>query len=192
MDCADASTAVRVQASSCSSENGVTTLSTSPIVVVLLLHGDSENIDTVGKSSSNSSSSSSSRTSALLKSLKSVGPEIMLPHGSRPNFPLTIRCIASTPPVCVVHAHVNSAVGAAASVLPDLVILLPCCSDLQSLKSTEFLLQNIRNSLPTFPVFSALDPPAAAAALCSVLTDGSSFQWPRFAEASAICATSIW
>jgi hypothetical protein len=186
MACTDASDVLHVLPSSCSSERGFSTSSSSPIVVAMLLYGGTDATEIGG------GNSSSSVDGLMLKSLKAAGPAILLPRNTKTTFPFTIRCIPSRPPVCIAHVHVDDAVAVAVRLLPDLVIALPCCDEAHSAKWPAPLRDHLLRCLPTVPVVSTLDPPAEAAALCSSLLNNNGVDWLHFADAAVSCATSTW
>lgn len=173
-----ASAAVCVRPTTSSTDNGVSSSGDSPIVVVMLLQGGSDAPDNACDSS-------------LLTSLKSVGPAIFPPRNSNTAFPLTIRCIASSPPVCIVHVHSNNAVAAAASMLPDLVVALPCCFVSRSEQQSAVFISQLQLALPTVPIVSSMDAPKEAAALCALLRADGDVDWMQVADAAFASAKSI-
>jgi hypothetical protein len=178
MEMSGASAAVCVRATTCSTDSGVSASGDSPVVVVMLLQGGSDATD-------------NACDSALLTSLKCVGPAILPPRNSNTAFPLTIRCIASSPPVCIVYAHSNNAVALAASVLPDLVVALPCCFTSRPAQSSAAFIDQLRHALPTVPVVSTIDPPSEAAALCAMLQADGDVDWIQVADAAFASARNI-
>jgi hypothetical protein len=185
MECSSASRALQIQATSRATVDGVSSTDDSPLVVVMLLHGGSE-----------SGASSSSR--ALLESLESIGPVIFPPRNTKNSSAMRIRCIPSSPPVCVVSTRITDAVAAAASVRPDIVILLPCCSSSSSSieprtqSSQSAAITQLHLALPTVPVLHPSNASIESAALCSMLAGDAVIDWSQFAAAAISAARSIW
>lgn len=183
MACNTVSDALRLQSTSQSTANGVSSAGDSPLIVVLLLHGGDE----TGQSGSG----------ALLQSLNSIGPAILPPRNSKTSPLFPIRCIPSIPPVCVAYTSSTNAAVAAACVLPDIVIFLPSSSasssSVAASPSSESLsaMVKLRSALPTVPVVYALNAPAEAVGVCGFVAGSDSVDWMRFAAAASAAVRSI-
>lgn len=174
LHCDHAASIVQVQSTSSTVEGQVVSDSCSPLRVILLLYGGSHPGTGIGCASS-----------SLQESLASIGPQVLPPRGTL--IDIDIRCIASNPPVCIACTHVEHAVAAAASVLPDLVLLLPSCPT----SSSQAEVVHLKAKLPSLPIISTLSPPVEAASMCRLLIDDSCVDWKEFAAASSSAASYI-
>jgi hypothetical protein len=179
MACNTVSDALRLQATSQCTENGVVSAGDSPLIVVLLLHGGDE--------------TDQSGSDALLQSLSTIGPAILPPRISKISPPFPIRCIPSSPPVCVAYASSTNAALAAACVLPDIAIFLPSSSSVEASPSPEALsaMVKLRSAVPTVPVVHALNAPAEAVGVCGLLAGSDGVDWMQFAAAASAAVRSI-
>jgi hypothetical protein len=176
MSCKTASEAITISAASSVSESGIISSESSPLVIVLLLHGEN-------------ASQTAPVCSALLDSLSRVGPAVLPPRNSKTVPRATIRCIPSAPPVCVVYAHLETAAAAAAIVLPDLVVQLPCCSPASP--SQEPVALQLQSALPALPVVCPSSTHSEAVQLFRALAPDGAVDWQQFAAASIACARSL-
>jgi hypothetical protein len=185
MECSSALDALQIRATSRVSADGVSLTDDSPLIVVLLLHGGSE-----------SNNSSSSRL--MLESLESIGPVIFPPRSAKNSSAMRVRCIPSSPPVCVVSTSITDALTAAASVRPDVVLMLPCCSSssssiepsAQPLPSSD--VTQLQQALPTVPILHPSNASDEVAALCGMLSVNAAVDWAHFAAAAISASRSIW
>lgn len=183
MACNTVSDALRVQATSQCTENGVVSAVDSPLIVVLLLHGGDE--------------TNQSGSDALLQSLNAIGPAILPPRNAKVSPPFPIHCIPSSPPVCVAYANSTNAAVASACILPDIVIFLPSSpassSSVEASPSPESLsaIVKLRSAVPTVPVLHALNAPAEAVGVCGLLAGSDDVDWMQFAAAASAAVRSI-